>query len=195
MNSFILSSLFFLVNFMIKIKADDTKIETDIKCNGDNYLYYNSIEHECKSCNVKVYNNICYSSRKSVYGYGNLTLEKICSDDEIMTELDDEGKHLGVLTCAATKQALLPNSTTYESSTLTFDFNSFLNIRKPEEGHSQNSFGLREFDQDVISYSIDACQKGLYAKSCQYLANLCVLSMYKEENDFCKITFDSQTIK
>lgn len=192
MNSFILSSLFFLINFVFKINADE--FESDIYCTNYQNYYYNSINHRCEECLVKVYNNICYLNNQSVYGYGPMNLDKYCKDDEIMTELDDVGKHLGYLTCAATKQTLLPNDTSYGQNSYSFTIKYFQNIRRPEDAPLSNSFSLMEYSQNETSYSFNACTKGLYAKSCQYLANLCVLDMYRENSPFCQIEFDSQNI-
>jgi len=195
MNSLILFSLFFLLDFLFEIKADD--IESDISCREHgNYYYYNSIKHKCQICNVKVYNNICYSSSnpKSVYGYGDLKYEN-CSDNEIMTELDDEGRYLGKLTCAATIQTLPSEYTAESVGKNSFSFKSFQNFRRPQDTPLTNSFTIREYVQDEINYSITACKEGLYEKSCQYLANLCVLDMYKENNEFCSIIFNFEQTK
>ena len=60
------------------------------------------------------------------------------------------------------------------------------NTKIPENGYDYVSFKLREFDANEINYSIDVCFNGTYEKSCQYLLNLCVLSIYSESSQYCQ---------
>ena len=189
MNSFFLFSLFYLVNFVFKIKADDSSIKINMNCNENEKEYYNSIYNNCQRCTIKVYNNICYSNQKSIYGLPITNSDGDCPDGQFITELDEEGKHLGRLMCTEIKQKYPDDDITYER--LRINFNTFQDIKRPEIGFAPKSFTLREFDSTEINYSFKACSKGLYEKSCQYLANLCVLMMYKEDNTFpyCRMIF------
>ena len=185
MNSFFLFSLFYLVNFVFKIKADDSSIKINMNCNENEKEYYNSIYNNCQRCTIKVYNNICYSNQKSIYGLPIKNSDGDCPDGQFITELDEEGKHLGRLMCTKIKQEY-PNNKNYER--MRINFNTFQDIKRPEIGFAPKSFTLGEFNSTEINYSIDACFLGLYEKSCQYLANLCVLMMYKEDNNFIYCT-------
>lgn len=189
MGSLNLFSLIYLVNFWFKIKAEDPKININMNCQT-NY-YYNSIEYKCDNCpSGQIYNNICYSAtKKSIYGFGN-TSPNNCPNGTILTELDDKGNHLGSFMCAETKPKITDSPENIPETS--FSFNTFQDIKRPENGYSPKSFSLREFDQDEINYAIKSCEKGLYEKSCNYLANLCVLSMYNQNDDknFCKRIFD-----
>lgn len=195
MNSFTLFSLFYLINFLLKIRAQTINID----CNGDSSQYFNSIKHECQNCNGVKFNDICYASNRSVYGIPVPSFTDPCNEaDDFMTELDEDGNHLGRFMCAKTKQNN-PDPTTYGILQNSFSFNTFLDIRRPENGYSPNGFSLKEFDSEEINYSFRACLEGQYDKSCQYIANLCVLYMYKEESDdknsFCKRIFDFERKK
>ena len=185
MCSFILFSLFYLVNFVVKIKADDSGITININCEG-NY-YYNSIKHQCEECtsNYRIYNNICYSTPKSIYGK-NINNPSTCEDDEYLTELDEEGNHLGHFSCIKTQLSYSGNVGLIKENDNTFSFNVLKNIRIPANGFDAQTFKLGEFDPAEINYSIDVCLNGAYEKSCQYLLNLCVLSMYSDLSKFCK---------
>jgi hypothetical protein len=187
MNSFILFSFFYLVNIGFKIKADDYNKIININC-GENYYFY-SINHTCLNCSLgKVYDNICYSGKKSIYGLPIESLRENCTEDEILTELDEEGKHLGQFMCAKKKQDYPDGDEQIDN---TFNLYYYQDIRRPESGASQSfRFGLREFERSEINYADGSCKEGQYEKSCQYLANLCALSMYDSQSYFCKKIFE-----
>ena len=192
MNSFILFSFFYLVNIGFKIKADDYNKNIKIDCDSNQYFY--SINYTCLPCESgNLFNNICYSAtkKKSIYGLNISNPEKNCNKDEILTELDEEGKHLGDFMCAKTIQEYSGgNSSPIETD---YSFPPYIDIKRPERGVSQPlTFRLRNSDIPNINYTNDSCEKGLYEKSCQYLANLCALSMYFKERDtyFCQTIFN-----
>lgn len=194
MNSFILFSFFYLVNIGFKIKADDYNKEINMNC-GDNE-YFNSIIYKCVKCELgKVFNNICYSGKQSIYGFNITPYESNCKDG-ILTELDEEGKHLGKFMCAKTKQDYPVGDS--QPSEITYSFPPYIDIKRPERGVSQQlTFKLRNSDIPNINYTLVSCENGLYEKSCQYLANLCTLSMYNKEHDFsyCETIFNFENVK
>ena len=189
MNSFTLFCLFYLLKFC-------SNIQIDIDCNQGQY--YDSINHECADCHNDglLYNKICYSnnSSKGVYGITNSNLAFRCGDDEVLTELDDEGKHLGYFMCAKTTIKYNGSVSYIIEIDNKFDFYTLKNIRRPEIGNDQQSFTLRDFKPEEINYSIDACFNGTYEKSCQYLINLCTLSLYGHAK-FCSLIEDLEKKK
>ena len=183
MNSFILFYLFYLANFGYKIKADIPLMKIKLKCESNEY-YFDSINHICVKCERTVYNNICYQNNRSIYGFTDLEPGGDCAEDEILTELDDEGKYSGKLMCAKIKQEYT-NKIQQNVDKITFSFSTYQNIRRPENGFSSNTINFMDLDNNLISYSADACEIGQYEKSCQYLANLCALTMYDKESFYC----------
>jgi hypothetical protein len=117
--------------------------------------------------------------------------EKNCNTDETLTELDEEGKHLGDFMCAKTKQEYLGDSS--QSIGIIYSFPPYIDIKRPERGVSQPlTFRL---SIPNITYTLDSCEKGLYEKSCQYLANLCTLSMYDKDLFYCERIFNFENVK
>ena len=189
MNSFILFSFFYLVNIGFKIKADDYNKNIKIDCGSNQYFY--SINYTCLPCEPgNLFNNICYSAtkKKSIYGLNISNPEKNCNTDEILTELDEEGKHLGKFMCAKKIQDYPGVSS--PNIEIDYSFPPYIDIKRPERGVSQPlTFRL---SIPNINYTLDSCEIGLYEKSCQYLANLCALSMYNKDlyTSFCQKIFN-----
>lgn len=192
MNSFILFSFFYLVNIGFKIKADDYNKNINMNCDYSKQYFY-SINYTCLPCDTgNLFNNICYSAtkKKSIYGLNISNPEKNCNTDEILTELDEEGKHLGDFMCAKTKQEYLGGSPS--SIGIIYSFPPYIDIKRPERGVSQPlTFRL---SIPNITYTLDSCEKGLYEKSCQYLANLCTLSMYDKDLFYCERIFNFENV-
>jgi hypothetical protein len=117
--------------------------------------------------------------------------EKNCNTNEILTELDEEGKHLGDFKCAKTIQEYSGgNSSSIQTD---YSFPPYIDIKRPERGVSQPlTFRL---SIPNITYTLDSCEKGLYEKSCQYLANLCTLSMYDKDLFYCERIFNFENVK
>jgi hypothetical protein len=189
MCSFILFSILYLVNFLVEIKADDSGISININC--EDSFYYNSIRHQCEQCtsNYRIYNNICYSTPRSIYGK-DIHYTSPCGNDEYLTELDEEGNHLGRFLCA--KKELIYNRAIglINNDDNSFSLSILKNIRIPGNGYDIKTFRLGGFNDIEINYSIDVCFNGTYDKSCQYLANLCVLSMYSGSVNYCRQIFE-----
>jgi hypothetical protein len=185
MCSFILFSILYLVNFLVEIKADDSGISININC--EDSFYYNSIRHQCKQCtsNYRIYNNICYSTPRSIYGK-DIHYTSPCGNDEYLTELDEDGNHLGRFLCVNAKLTYNGGITLINDNYNSFTLSILKNTKIPENGYDYVSFKLREFDANEINYSIDVCFNGTYEKSCQYLLNLCVLSIYSESSQYCQ---------
>ena len=191
MCSFILFSLFYLVIFLVKIKTDDSGININMNCQENEY--YNSILRQCKQCtsSYPIYNNICYSTTpKSIYGKNINNTSITCGNDEYLTELDEEGNHLGRFLCA--KKELIYNRAIglINNDDNSFSLSILKNIRIPGNGYDIKTFRLGGFNDIEINYSIDVCFNGTYDKSCQYLANLCVLSMYSGSVNYCRQIFE-----
>ena len=196
MCSFVLFSFYCMIIFALKIKAQNTFYYNYLRSCYPPYNYYNTITYKCLPCNNSVYNNICYSTNPiSIYGFGsfNKTLPNQCdsSKGEYFTELDEDGKYSGELNCRSTKINETYPRPRNEEATRSFSFYYLDNIRSRQMRLILNSFNLKDFDENEINYAYYACLNGTYEKSCQYLLNLCVLSMYDYQNNiYCKFVQD-----
>ena len=197
-------SFIYIFDFYFIIKAENVNVyNINVDC-GDSSFYYNSLIYNCTKCESSVINeNICYSEvgkRKSIY-FGtnhNFTNEAIISacTSKKFTELDDEGRFYGDLMCLET------------TISVTEDDKKFYDEAESEIKNGKNEFELLYLSQpnrtklespqrftitpdfyndDEIPYYYHSCIKGYYKKSCQFLANLCTLAIYVENNRFCKI--------
>ena len=180
---------FYIANFSFFIKSDCSSIKDfnpNISC-PVNY-YYNTIDCKCDVCPSDLINdNNCYSDPpKSLYFpdfNDNSTLSdlitKKCPNGKL-TELDDEGNWLGKLECVNT--SIIYNSPYQNNIQDTFTFTFFYsNGQKENIQIHGNNFN--------INYYYDSCIRGYYEKSCQYLANLCVMTIYSN-NEICNILSD-----
>lgn len=192
MNFLILFSFLYIIDFSYIIKSLETINNTNINC-GNNQ-YYDSLLYKCKECPSGMINeNICYSKEpKSIYYLqGPIECKNCPCTDGSLTELDDEGKYLGFIMCAKS-EVKLPSGFTY-----THDYNNDDAIfritilsnpnRTNSEIGSTNPITPSFYDSNENNYYYYSCYNGTYKKSCQYLANLCVLSIYDEDNFFCSI--------
>ena len=192
MCSFVLFSFYCLLIFALKIKAQKNFSYNAIRsCNPPDF-YYNTITYQCSRCNKSVYNNICYSTNPiSIYGFGpfNKTLPIQCdsSKGEYFTELDEDGKYSGELNCRSSKINETYPEPKIGKVTEDFSFYYLDNIRSRQMRLLEHSFNLKDYDENEINYAYHACLYGIYEKSCQYLLNLCVLSMYNYQNNiYCQ---------
>jgi hypothetical protein len=60
--------------------------------------------------------------------------------------------------------------------------NNFFELYTSENTRSSD---IRPNYEQNLEYYFESCLNGFYEKSCQYLANLCVLAMYNQQNGFC----------
>jgi hypothetical protein len=177
---------FYIVNFSFFIKADCSNINRiNVSCTEPNY-YYDSMVCACTLCNSGLINeNNCYSSNNNMHSlYKNEAItynDGTCSDGKL-TELDDNGNWLGYLMCA--KTSINYNSVSDSTFNPSFDF-YYLSGRS----YTYKSFDIYNRNNINIGYLYDSCINGFYEKSCQYLANLCVLSIYRNDN-ICKVIDD-----
>ena len=180
---------FYIANFSFFIKSDCSSIKDfnpNIFC-PVNY-YYNTIDCICEDCPSKLINdNNCYSNNpKSLYFLDfidNSTLPDLqinkCPNG-LLTELDDTGNWLGRLDCVNT--SIIYNSPYQNNIQETFTFTFFYS-----NGQKEN---IQIHDNHLnINYYYDSCIRGYYEKSCQYLANLCVMTIYSN-NEICNILSD-----
>lgn len=164
---------------------DNFDINTINSCSRG--YYFNTKNYSCTECSSNLINgNICYdsSSPKSIYGFGDLRCEnEVCStftcENGILTELDDQGKWLGYLMCANTN---LDFTTEQKYDRYILNLNNFFELYTSENTRSSD---IRPNYEQNLEYYFESCLKGFYEKSCQYLANLCVLAMYNQQNGFC----------
>lgn len=192
MNLLILFLIYYIINFSFIIKSDCSQTTNNILCPDNNY--YNSINCTCERCeSEKINENICYSSSpKSIYSKGDLGngIDK-CNDGKL-TELDDQGLWIGNLMCATLsipsldeeqekKVSITPNDN------FIFQFYMLSSPNKLDSGISTSiPINTRLVNDDEIEYYAYSCIYGFYEKSCNYLINLCALSMYTSSTYFCQ---------
>ena len=187
---------FYIINFSFITGTQRCSVINNILVHScSEGYYYDSIDCECKICDSKLVNeNICYSSSpKSIYGFTETlkcywengtraNCNNYCPSNFNVTELDDDGKWLGYLMCT---------NGTYSSGKgddEQFQLYKLGNENKQSSGiNSQTTPITPNYNPDSVDYYNYSCLNGTYEKSCQYLANLCVLSLYYYKNKFCEI--------
>ena len=170
---------FYIVNFSFFIKADCSYINRiNVSCTESNY-YYDSMECVCKLCSSGLINeNNCYSSNNNIHSlYKNEIITYNDSDcpNGKLTELDDNGNWLGYLMCANTSINYRSDSDSRFSPSVDFYYLS-------GRSYTYKTIDIYNRNNINIGYLYDSCIKGFYEKSCQHLANLCVLSIYRNDN-------------
>lgn len=144
---------------------------------------YNSLTYTCteEDCAKKGINDICYSSPPiSVYTFDQYTDDITCINDRIITELSGDGKLLQKPECAK------PNE--FDYSSVEAQYSSI-----DSESSNYKSFspsitkGIFEYTDKEYSYYYYSCLDGKYERACDYAANLCALSLYMINNQFCQI--------
>lgn len=199
MISLILFYFIYIFNFSFIIKGDPARINRAISIDcGDNKVY-NSIEYECKDCDSKNlnHNGICYSS-SPISLYDGKPLDCLYNDCNNcrgkLTELDNQGNWLGYLMCAKTDVDF------GDIDNPDLDINDFeIKIyylsdplaKSPTMATSpitiNNEISDSRNDLNLIKYYYYSCSIGKYEKSCNLIANFCVLSLYNPDNGFCKL--------
>lgn len=182
---------------------------TTIACNNQGE-YYDSIRCFCTNCESRLINeNICYNRQNltSIYTLGQLNL---CLNENLenvncnvlycgnlLTELDHNEKITGKLMC--TRDTIDENNIVIEPSinesikktSEEFNFLAYFLITPDERNstidRSQSIKPREDYSDNYIRYYYHSCLKGFYSESCNYLANLCVLAMYNDNNFFCKM--------
>lgn len=187
---------FYIINLSFIIKTQSCSVIEDISVYScPEGKYYNSMSCSCEDCESSLINeNICYSERfQSIYGKGNLlgffyengTRADYCPNGYYVTELDNEGKWLGYLMCThgtyiSSNNENKPPTDQYQLYTLTNE------NKQSSDLNLQSTTITPNYNPDSDEYYNNSCLNGYYEKSCQYLANLCVLSIYYYKNDFCQ---------
>ena len=203
----ILLYFFYIVNisFIINSYSCSNIFSTTVKECQNQGRYYNSLICNCSSCNSGLINeDICYTGTdtKSIYDLNNIectydginmrSCNNFICDNGKLTELDYHGNGLGFLMC--TSNALNLDNIDFDMSDFDFDTNQ-LNLKiyflsnsddkDPGLGESQ-SIPTNLIESDIKYYFL-SCYNGFYDKSCNILANLCVVAMYNKNNVFCKM--------
>lgn len=191
MNLLIQFLIYYIINFSFIIKSDCSQTRNDISCPDNSY--YDSLNCTCKECTSgKINENICYNSQipKSIYGFVDLKDIEECKDGKL-TELDDQGLWSRYLMCAKTSIPLLDEDQASKvqispNDIFSFQFYMLSSPNKLDSGISTSipltsGLGIQE-----IQYYTYSCIYGFYEKSCNFLINLCALSMYSSSNVFCQ---------
>ena len=201
-------SFLYIFDFYFIIKADNVNVyNINVDC-GDSSFYYNSLIYNCTKCDSSVINeNICYSkeNKKSIYFSSDGSFDCETQDcncpSKKFTELDDEGRYYGKLMCLETTISVTENDTNfYNDQNNSYIRNGnddfilyFLNnpnrtiSETPQHTLINPDFYDDDVEREELKYYFHSCIKGYYKKSCQFLANLCTLAIYDEDNRACRI--------
>ena len=184
---------FYIINFSFIIKAQSCSTINNILVNScSKGSYYNSMTCTCEECRSRLINeNICYSdSPVSLYEDVGVSCKfengttidcNQCTGDYYVTELDIEGKWLGYLMC------IIMETSSPKGESDQFQLYTLGNENRQNSGiRSDTTAIVPNYNSDLDSYYNDSCLNKTYEKSCQYLANLCVLSLYYYRNRFCQ---------
>ena len=197
---------FYIINFSFITKSQRCSVINDILVDScSEGSYYDSINCICKKCDSRLVNeNICYSvPPASIYGISNklnCSLENgtscmnySCPSGFKVTELDNEGKWLGYLMCTKGAYPSGENNNNDEQ----FQLYKLGNENKQSSGINPQTTPITpNYNRNLVDYYNYSCLNGTYEKSCQYLANLCVLSLYYYKNKFCEtINILSETLR
>ena len=188
MISLILISFIYIINFSSTIKGDIIK-NKDLQC-GQNETY-NSIRYECESCESRCINgNICYSNEpRSLYAPTIYPNCPACPNGQQLTELDNNGNLIGLMCADTTIQGYEENVLPFELQTNNrFYLHVLTNpLAKRYEMSAATVTIESTIDRNIVAYYYFSCTRGRYEKSCNYIVNQCVLSIYDENNDYCKL--------
>ena len=193
MISLILLSFIYIINFSSTIKGDNTITKNkDLVC-GANEIY-NSISYTCTLCESGCKNgNVCYSTPPRSL-YSQVPIDPVpncnsCTNEQQLTELDNNGNLLGLMCANTTIEG-------YEEKGLPFTLQTnnkfYLHVlanplAKRYEMSAATVTIESTIDKKLVDYYYNSCISGKYEKSCNYIVNQCVLSIYDENNDFCKL--------
>jgi hypothetical protein len=193
MISLILISFIYIINFSSTIKGDNTITKNkDLVC-GANEIY-NSISYTCTLCESGCKNgNVCYSTPPRSL-YSQVPIDPVpncnsCTNEQQLTELDNNGNLLGLMCANTTIEG-------YEEKGLPFTLQTnnkfYLHVlanplAKRYEMSAATVTIESTIDKKLVDYYYNSCISGKYEKSCNYIVNQCVLSIYDENNDFCKL--------
>ena len=193
----------FNLSFIIKTQTQNCKLIRDILVNScDKGKHYNSMKCTCEDCPSGLINeNICYSNNvplKSIYGLSN-QLECIyengtkvncndftCPNNFYVTELDNEGKWLGYLMCTNGNNYVSDDNERIRGDDEQYQLFTLSNEFRPNREFNRQPIPITpNYEPNLVNYYNYSCLNGTYEKSCQYLANLCTLSLYYYTNRFC----------
>lgn len=197
-------SFLYIFDFYFIIKADNVNVyNINVDC-GDSSFYYNSLIYNCTKCDSSVINeNICYSKdKKSIYfsntniDFDSGTTASTCTSKKF-TELDDEGRFYGKLMCIENTIKVTDKDSQFyynsNNSNIINGNSDFQIITLNQPNRTQSDIGTfisinpDFYVQEEIPYYFHSCINGYYQKSCQFLANLCTLAIYDQDNMFCKM--------
>ena len=191
MISLILISFIYIINFSSIIKGDNSITKNkDLAC-GTNQIF-NSITYKCEECKCKN-GNVCYSTPPRSL-YSQVPIDPVpncnsCTNEQQLTELDNNGNLLGLMCANTTIEG-------YEEKGLPFTLQTnnkfYLHVlanplAKRYEMSAATVTIESTIDKKLVDYYYNSCISGKYEKSCNYIVNQCVLSIYDENNDFCKL--------
>ena len=158
-------------------------------------LLYNSINYTCFECSDEnvIIDNICYKYDNDKHRVNSIyqkdpyeNVFKDIPENKKKTVFDFNGKLLGdIQNASITIDAETEELRTYYIDRLHFftETNSFT--------HSSFQFGqetinIIEFSDYKFYYYFHACYQGLFLEYCQFLANICTLSIYNSQCLACK---------
>ena len=158
----------------------------------DLYLY-DSIKFSCFKCNYTEIDGICYSNTtengdvSNIYVDGS-EIEVIKYNDSLprkLTRFDKNGNLLQYAMDARTNPGTYSFSNTEFDSYFPTSSQSYSSVPFRKSQNSESIEIPELADHDKFFYYFHACYYGLVIQYCQFLANLCALSIYDSDYYAC----------
>ena len=156
----------------------------------DSDTIYNSLTYNCDSpqCPNSKGQYVCYGDNPiSIFTFNSSGRAISCKENQVVTEIDGDGNILNELVCADKEfsydDVYDDGNYNYRTqinqvgTTLSFTVNIL-------QGGNTLNIQLNNFNREYYRLS---CINGRFEKSCDYIANLCTLSMYDYDNWPCRI--------
>ena len=166
----LINFLFFF--FLLNYSFVQNNIEMNTTC-GDKY--YNSLNYQCEDCNGEKGIDICYSNgnRISIYTFNSISSTIQCSrEKKVLTELDGNRQLLKEPVCANKTFNYTDINNSYISHSDSADISLPPTI--------DNRRIVYTYQADEFNYYNKACIDGKNERACDFLANLCSLSLYND---------------
>lgn len=170
---------FFLLNYSLV-----QSIRMNTTCEYDRY--YDSLNYECTQCINGVKGiNVCYSNteRISIYTFNKIDENIKCDNEKVLTELDGNRRLLTEPVCANKTFNYTDINNSYISHGTTSDS---ADISLPSTYNGRNEY-IYKYEENEFNYYNKSCIDGKNERACDYLANLCSLSLYNDRSNNDKI--------
>ena len=179
-----MSLIYFLFFFFLLNYSLVQSITMNTTCRDDQY--YNSLDYSCSTCDGQKGINVCYSNkadRISIYTFNRINNTIKCVREKVLTELDGNRRLLKEPVCANKTFNYTDINNSYISHGTTSDS---ADISLPSTYNGRNEY-IYKYEENEFNYYNKSCIDGKNERACDYLANLCSLSLYNDRSNNDKI--------